>query len=121
MSTHLPAVFCAFRILAGLSWFGLLCVGGPTYSADKEPAIKVITTPATANRGPTVRIEGEIGFRYIAYADLADNTTFDLTGLASSAQCLARCARVCTAIAGRLESDESSRRRTGAPLENEER
>jgi len=65
-----------------LSWFGLLCLGGLAYAAkSKEPAFKVTTTPPTATQGPLVKIEGRIGFEYFAHADVADDTTFDLTGL----------------------------------------
>src|SRR6185436_16292101 len=51
-------------------------------AADKPPEYKVTATPATATSGPVVKLEGVFGTRYIAYADVADNTTFDLTGMA---------------------------------------
>ena len=44
------------------------------------------TTPATTAHGPIVKIEGRIGFDYFAHADVADNTTFDLTGLYSTSK-----------------------------------
>ncbi|MDO8539413.1 MAG: hypothetical protein Q7S40_03165 [Opitutaceae bacterium] len=60
---------------------GLACVAG-AFAADKPPAIKVTKTPATATSGAVVKIEGIFGTRYTAHADVADNTTFDLTGMA---------------------------------------
>lgn len=68
------------------SWLGLLCIGRPAYSANKEPVIKVTTTPATATHGPVVKIEGTIGFDYFAHADVANDTTFDLTDLYSTSK-----------------------------------
>ena len=53
-----------------------------TAAADKPPAYKVTTTPATATSGAVVKMEGVFGSRYIAYPDVADNTTFDLSGMA---------------------------------------
>ena len=72
-----------FRRVAAFAWLGLMCFAGSAYSADKAPAIKVTTTPATATSGPVVKIEGKFSFKYTAYADVADDTTFDLTGMQS--------------------------------------
>lgn len=68
--------------MAPLFLFYLLGIGGFAYAAkNKEPAFKVSATPATTAHGPIVKIEGRIGFNYFAHADVADDTTFDLTGL----------------------------------------
>ena len=56
--------------------------GPTTVAADKPPAYSVTTTPATATSGAVVKLAGVFGSRYIAYPDVADNTTFDLTGMA---------------------------------------
>lgn len=64
----------------------LLCAISTTIAADKPPAFKVTTTPATATSGAVVKIEGVFGSRYTAHADVADNTTFDLTGIAWTAK-----------------------------------
>ena len=53
-----------------------------TVAADKPPAFKVTKTPATATSGAVVKIEGVDASRYTVHADVADNTTFDLTRMA---------------------------------------
>ena len=58
-----------------------LLAASTCFAADKPPAYKVSTTPATATSGPVVKMEGVFGSRYTAHADVADNTTFDLTGM----------------------------------------
>jgi hypothetical protein len=68
-SLHLAAFFC----------ISLLCAGTPAHSREKPPSFQVTTTPAAAAQGPMIKIEGKIGFDYFAY-DVADDTTFDLTG-----------------------------------------
>jgi hypothetical protein len=55
-----------------------LCVAS-TGAADPPPAFEVTTRPATAKKGPVVKIKGKLGFTYNAFPTVADDTTFDLT------------------------------------------
>src|SRR5262245_23594698 len=64
-----------------------ISMGYPGLAADREggkrppSAFKVTTTPASGDRGPVLKIEttGKVSNRYQAF-DVADDTTFDLTG-----------------------------------------
>ena len=58
------------------------CTLGTGWAAERATSpYKVTTTPATAQRGPIIKVEtnGPVSNRYQAY-DVADDTTFDLTG-----------------------------------------
>src|SRR5262245_58706291 len=63
-----------------------LLAASTCFAADKPPAYKVTATPATAVAGAVVKLEGVFGSRYTAHADVADNTTFDLTGMTCDAK-----------------------------------
>lgn len=49
--------------------------------ADPPPNLRVSTIPARPGSGPIVKIEGNLVTKYIAWGDIADDTTFDLTGM----------------------------------------
>lgn len=80
---HLASNFLLWPKIVRVFAIGLLVAGNPVLAADKPPDIRVTHLPATANAGPIVKIAGNIISRYIAYGDIADDTTFDLTGLKS--------------------------------------
>lgn len=63
------------------SALGFLSLGATAYSAERPPEFNVTTTPATATSGPVVKITGETAFKYTAYPEVADGTTFDLTDM----------------------------------------
>lgn len=72
----------ALDSLAVFSCLSLLCFDGFVHAAPKKPSLEVTTTPASAKQGPVVKIEGKVNFDYKAY-EVADDTTFDLTGMIS--------------------------------------
>jgi hypothetical protein len=68
------------RTAAGLA--PLVSLGGPAaVCAEQPPDLREETGPGGAGRGPLVKIPGNIVFRYAVGAPVADDTTFDLTGL----------------------------------------
>jgi hypothetical protein len=74
------ALFRSENLRLGIAW-GTLFLAAPLLSADKPVAFTVTRASAIGASGPVVKLAGEFGSRYTAHADVADNTTFDLTGM----------------------------------------
>ncbi len=80
MPSHQPTLsFPVPRLWAVLRAAVCLCLAAHGHTATQPPSLTVTTTPATASSGPVVKLEGHMGSGYTAF-DVADDTTFDLTG-----------------------------------------
>jgi hypothetical protein len=80
ISPRLARRSLALRLSVALA--AVACVLGSSFAAERSSSpYKVTTTPATAERGPIIKVEtaGRVSNRYQPF-DVADDTTFDLTG-----------------------------------------